>query len=203
MRSVSADADRRRDHRHLRHGRQREADRRRADGRRGGDRLGAGGGGLRAGRRSSRRSRTTSTTSTRFLVIGRRPLSAAPADKTTIVFTLPNEPGALFKALSVFALRGIDLTKLESRPIPGRKWEYLFYADLAAARDDLPCARALAHLGRVRADAARARLVSELQATATADTPAAQILREARVTRPTRIESADHRRRAARPRAPC
>jgi prephenate dehydratase len=83
---------------------------------------------------------------TRFLVIGRRPLSAAPPDKTTIVFTLPNEPGALFKALSVFALRGIDLTKLESRPIPGRKWEYLFYADLAGAREDLPCARALAHL---------------------------------------------------------
>ena len=46
----------------------------------------------------------------------------------------------------MFALRGIDLTKLESRPIPGRKWEYLFYADLTAARDDLPCARALAHL---------------------------------------------------------
>jgi prephenate dehydratase len=83
---------------------------------------------------------------TRFLVIGRRPLTAEPPDKTTIVFTLGNEPGSLFKALSVFALRGIDLTKLESRPIPGRKWEYLFYADLAAARDDLPCARALAHL---------------------------------------------------------
>jgi prephenate dehydratase len=83
---------------------------------------------------------------TRFLVVGRRPLSEAPADKTTIVFSLANEPGALFKALSVFALRGIDLTKLESRPIPGRKWEYLFYADLSAARDELPCARALAHL---------------------------------------------------------
>jgi prephenate dehydratase len=83
---------------------------------------------------------------TRFLVIGHRPLSAAPPDKTTLVFSLTNEPGALFKALSVFALRGIDLTKLESRPIPGRKWEYLFYADLTAARDDLACARALAHL---------------------------------------------------------
>ena len=83
---------------------------------------------------------------TRFLIIGRRPLSDAAPDKTTIVFTLPNEPGVLFKALSVFALRGIDLTKLESRPIPKRKWEYLFYVDLAAARDELPCSRALAHL---------------------------------------------------------
>ena len=86
------------------------------------------------------------TNTTRFLVVGRAPLSAAPADKTTIVFTLSNEPGALFKALAAIALRGIDLTKLESRPFPSRKWEYLFYADLAAARDELPCARALAHL---------------------------------------------------------
>ena len=83
---------------------------------------------------------------TRFLVVGRRPFKNAIADKTTIVFTLPNEPGSLFKALSVFALRGVDLTKLESRPIPGRPWEYLFYADLAAARDELICARALSHL---------------------------------------------------------
>jgi prephenate dehydratase len=84
---------------------------------------------------------------TRFLVIGKRQLTSAPHDKTSIVFTLPNEPGALFKALSVFALRGIDLTKLESRPMAGRTWEYLFYADLAASPDDVPCARALAHLG--------------------------------------------------------
>ena len=83
---------------------------------------------------------------TRFLVVGRRPLSSVPADKTTLVFTLPNEPGALFKALSVFSLRDIDLTKLESRPIPGTKWEYLFYVDLATASDEVSCARALAHL---------------------------------------------------------
>jgi prephenate dehydratase len=83
---------------------------------------------------------------TRFLIVGRAPLSSARPDKTSIVFTLANEPGALFKALAAIALRGIDLTKLESRPIPGRKWEYLFYVDLAAARDDLACARALAHL---------------------------------------------------------
>ena len=83
---------------------------------------------------------------TRFLVIGRRPLDVTPPDKTTVVFTVPNVAGALFKALSVFALRDVDLTKLESRPIPGRPWEYLFYADLAVARDELRCARALGHL---------------------------------------------------------
>ena len=83
---------------------------------------------------------------TRFLVIGQRPFHHAAPDKTSIVFSLPNEPGSLFKALSVFALRGVDLTKLESRPIPGRPWEYLFYVDLAAARDEVTCGRALTHL---------------------------------------------------------
>jgi prephenate dehydratase len=68
------------------------------------------------------------------------------ADKTTIAFALPNAPGALFRALSVFALRNIDLTKLESRPLRGRPWEYMFYADLAVSRDDLQCARALVNL---------------------------------------------------------
>ena len=84
---------------------------------------------------------------TRFLVVGATPLPDRVADKTSIVFSLPNEPGSLFKALSVFALRGISLTKLESRPIQGRPWEYLFYVDLAAARDEVHCTRALAHLG--------------------------------------------------------
>jgi prephenate dehydratase len=83
---------------------------------------------------------------TRFIVVGHKPLRHAVADKTSIVFSLPNKPGSLFKALSVFALRDIDLTKLESRPIPGRPWEYLFYVDLAAARDEVNCSRALANL---------------------------------------------------------
>ena len=54
--------------------------------------------------------------------------------------------GALFKALSVFALRDINLTKLESRPMRGRPWEYLFYVEVDAPRSDLGCARALTHL---------------------------------------------------------
>jgi prephenate dehydratase len=81
---------------------------------------------------------------TRFFVIG----GAAPAEanKTTIVFALPSTPGSLFKALSVFALREINLSKLESRPMRGRPWEYLFYVDIEARRDDLATARALTHL---------------------------------------------------------
>ena len=59
---------------------------------------------------------------------------------------MPSQPGALFRALSVFALRNIDLTKLESRPIRGRAWEYMFYADLAVSRDDVNCGRALVNL---------------------------------------------------------
>lgn len=82
---------------------------------------------------------------TRFFVIG----GAAPTDanKTTIVFALPSTPGSLFKALSAFALRDINLSKLESRPIRGRPWEYLFYVDIDARRDELPLARALTQLG--------------------------------------------------------
>jgi len=83
---------------------------------------------------------------TRFLIVSREGIPLGKPDKTTIVFTLANEPGALFKALSVFALRGIDLTKLESRPIPDRPFEYLFYADLTAHREEFRCARALMHL---------------------------------------------------------
>ena len=83
---------------------------------------------------------------TRFLIVSRDSVPLGVPDKTTIVFTVPNDPGALFKALSVFALRDIDLTKLESRPIPDRPFEYMFYADLSANRDDIRCERALMHL---------------------------------------------------------
>jgi len=82
---------------------------------------------------------------TRFAIIGGTP--AAGANKTTLVFALPSTPGALFKALSVFALREINLSKLESRPLRGRPWEYLFYIEVDARADEPACAEAIAQLG--------------------------------------------------------
>ena len=85
---------------------------------------------------------------TRFLVISKTPAEAAEGEaKTSIVFTLRNQPGALFKALSVFALRDIDLTKIESRPLQGKPWEYLFYIDFIGATDEETTRKALDHLG--------------------------------------------------------
>src|SRR5439155_7885400 len=66
--------------------------------------------------------------------------------KTTILFRTPNTPGALFRALAAFALRDINLSKLESRPIEGRPWEYSFYVDLAGDAAEPNVARAIDHL---------------------------------------------------------
>ena len=83
-----------------------------------------------------------------FLIRRGKPRAARGADKTSLAFSVKNIPGALFKALSVFALRDISLSKIESRPLRGRPWEYVFFVDLLRG-DDQELRNALRHLSEV------------------------------------------------------
>ncbi|SDL32624.1 chorismate mutase [Maridesulfovibrio ferrireducens] len=67
---------------------------------------------------------------TRFLIIGPKPGQEGKRDKTTILFTTPDRPGALVSVLSVLSGKDINMTKLESRPFLGEKWKYMFFVDL-------------------------------------------------------------------------
>ena len=66
--------------------------------------------------------------------------------KTSIVFSTRNIPGALFRAISAFALRDLNLTRIESRPLRGRPWEYLFYVDFIGNLEDQRVGNAMNHL---------------------------------------------------------
>jgi prephenate dehydratase len=91
---------------------------------------------------------------TRFFALRRpedvrqRAVKAGPGPqwKTTLVFSTRNVPGALFRSLSAFALRDLNLMRIESRPLRGKPWEYLFYLDFGGHVDEPVCRNALGHL---------------------------------------------------------
>ena len=100
---------------------------------------------------------------TRFLALARPEDVTPPPDpgetsdvqpfKTSLVYAMrQNVPGALFKSLAVFALRDLDLFKIESRPLVGHPGQYLFYLDVEGSTADEPVQRALDHLGEIAAD---------------------------------------------------
>jgi prephenate dehydratase len=86
---------------------------------------------------------------TRFHLIQREgdplPAASAPPDKMSVAFALEHRPGTLVRALEALAATGVDLTRIESRPVPGRPWEYVFYVELRFTGDDM-ADRALAAL---------------------------------------------------------
>jgi len=87
---------------------------------------------------------------TRFFLLARRPVRVQGDNwKTSIVFATRNVAGALFRCLSAFALRDINLAKIESRPLRGKPWEYLFYLDFLGSVEEARCRHALGHLGEL------------------------------------------------------
>ena len=86
---------------------------------------------------------------TRFLLLGPSSKASDAANKLSVVFQAAHRPGALFHALEPFARRGINLMKIESRPILGRPWEYRFYLDLQASTRDPEVAAAIAELEKL------------------------------------------------------
>jgi prephenate dehydratase len=83
---------------------------------------------------------------TKFFVVAKGKAERGASNKTSLVFATNNSPGALYNCLGAFATRGINLTKLESRPSKDKPWEYVFYVDLEAHMEDEEFSRAVAAL---------------------------------------------------------
>lgn len=74
---------------------------------------------------------TNTNNYTRFVIVAEKPRTTEKSDKVSVVFTVPHTEGSLHRILSVFAANGLNLLKLESRPIPNKSWEYNFFADFS------------------------------------------------------------------------
>lgn len=84
----------------------------------------------------------------RYAVVGTRPSTRSGSDLTAIVFAVDDSPGALHEALRQFAERGVNLTRIQSRPAPGASWQYLFFIEVQGHATDRPIIGALEELRR-------------------------------------------------------
>jgi chorismate mutase / prephenate dehydratase len=83
---------------------------------------------------------------TRFVVVARQDAPPSGRDRTSVAFSLPHQKGALRQALEIFDGVGLNLSRIQSRPLPGRLWEYRFFADFEGHRADPGAAAALEEL---------------------------------------------------------
>jgi len=83
---------------------------------------------------------------TRFLVISRKPAEPTGNDKTSIMFSVRDEPGILYRMLEPFARRGVNLSKIESRPVKTKAWEYIFFLDMSGHVSEAPVREAIDEL---------------------------------------------------------
>jgi prephenate dehydratase len=97
---------------------------------------------------------------TRFVVVSKKAMEAQEPSKTSIIFSLKNEPGSLYGSIGAFAKSGINLQKIESRPIAGKPFEYTFYLDFEGSRHDSDC---LAALDELATHAATLRVLGSYQ----------------------------------------
>ncbi len=93
---------------------------------------------------------------TRFLVLGRQDVGASGRDKTSLLVSMKNRPGALYRVLQPFARHGVSLTRVETRPARSGDWSYVFFIDVDGHRSDDTVQAALAEVGEV---ALRVRLL--------------------------------------------
>ena len=83
---------------------------------------------------------------TRFVVIGKTSVPPTGDDKTSLVFSVQDKPGVLYRMLQPFARSHINLGKIESRPIKNKPWEYLFFLDLRGHREQKAVKKAISEL---------------------------------------------------------
>lgn len=85
---------------------------------------------------------------TRFLVLGTQLTGSTGSDRTSMVMSAPNQPGAVLELISPFARNGVSMSRIESRPARTGQWEYLFFIDIEGHQDDVPVKQALDEVRR-------------------------------------------------------